>query len=297
MLIQDKDDILKKNEKRRVILVSVFSNAVLVLLKLAIGFSTGLATIIAEAMHSGNDLIASLVAFVGVRQSLKPADEEHQYGHGKIEILTGTIENILILLIGIGIIYEGTEKLVHRSEHKMVEVGMIVMIFSGLVNVIVSRYLLKKGRELRSIGIEVDGEHLKADVITSFGVVGALILMQATKLWWIDPVAAIVVGIWVVGIFFNLTGKLTQQIIDRGLSEKEIGEIEAILKTFEDVRDYHKIRTRQSGSTIFIDMHIKVDRTLNIEKAHDMTKQIEDAIKQKFSFTNTLIHIEPYYDN
>ncbi|MCE5300489.1 MAG: cation diffusion facilitator family transporter [Spirochaetia bacterium] len=283
-----------KREKEKVIILSVVSNTALVILKIAIGLMTGLVSIVAEALHSANDLMASLIAYFGVKQSLKPADKDHQYGHGKIEIVTGWIENILIFLIGVGIVYEGVMKLVHRTEPTLVWAGIAVMIFSGLLNWTVSRYLIKKGKELRSVGITVDGEHLNADVITSLGIAGALIALALTKVWWIDPVAAIFVGVWVIGIFVRLSVTLTHQIIDRGLDESEIAKIEHALKEFEDVKDFHRIRTRQSGSTIFIDMHVKVDGGMTVLESHDLTHAIEMKMKRFYGDCNTLVHIEPF---
>ncbi len=285
--------INKFSEKEKVILLSVFSNASLVILKLITGIISGLVSIVAEALHSANDLIASLVAYIGVKKALNPPDKDHQYGHGKIEILTGTIENVLILLISIYIIYEGINKFIHKTKSEFIELGILVMVISGLVNLFLSRFLIKKGRELRSIGIEVDGEHLRADVITSFGVVFALILLKITNIWWIDPLAAIMVGIWVFFIFLGLLKKLVEQTIDTGISKEQIKRIKKILKEQKEIKFYHKIRTRQSGSTIFIDMHIKVDKNLSVEKSHDITKLIEQRIKDELGETNVLIHVEP----
>jgi cation diffusion facilitator family transporter len=292
-----REEARRNREKGRVILLSILSNTTLVVLKVIIGMMTGLASIVAEALHSSNDLIAAVIAYFGVKKSLKPADADHPYGHGKVEVITGAIENVLILLIGLGILYEGVKKFIEHTPSQLVEVGIAVMLLSALVNYVVSKYLLRKGRELRSVGIELDGEHLRADVITSAGTAVALILLKITNIWWLDPLAAIGVGMWVIGIFVNLSRKLTQQAIDKGLDDKEIAEIEAILKSFDEVKSYHKIRTRQSGSTIFIDMHVKVNRELNTEKAHELTKEIERRIREKFVLTNVLIHIEPFYES
>lgn len=285
-----------KKEKERAVILSVISNTLLLAVKLAIGVMSGLISIIAEALHSANDLAASIIAYFGVKNSLRPPDKEHQYGHGKFEVITGWIENILILIIGAGIVYEGIRKLIEKTHPQMIIAGIAVMTMSGIVNWFVSAYLIRKGRELRSVGIEVDGEHLRADVITSLGIAVALVILQITKLWWIDPVAAVFVGAWVMGIFFKLSIKLTHQVIDTGLNEKEISKIEEAIKAYPEIICYHKIRTRQSGSTIFIDMHIQVDPQLTVEKSHNITKGIEARLKEMFADVNVLVHVEPCYD-
>ncbi|HRU38337.1 MAG TPA: cation diffusion facilitator family transporter [Candidatus Goldiibacteriota bacterium] len=280
-------------KKEGAIILSIISNTSLVLIKLLIGVMTGLVSVVAEALHSANDLIASLIAYFGVKGSMKPPDKDHQFGHGKVEVVTGWIENALILIIGAGIIFEGVKKLLERQETRMLEAGIAVMLMSAAVNFFVSGYLIRKGKELRSLGVEVDGEHLRADVITSAGIAAALIVMKLTGFWWIDPVAAILVGVWVIGIFVRLSIKLTQQVIDKGLDEKEIGAIEEILKGFPEIMCHHKIRTRQSGSTIFIDMHIQVDPHLTVIKSHDITKEIEMKLKARYKDVNVLVHVEP----
>jgi cation diffusion facilitator family transporter len=293
--MEQKDVLDLKQEKERVIILSILSNASLVAMKIIIGVMSGLVSIIAEALHSANDLIASIIAYFGVKGSLKPPDKDHQYGHGKVEVITGWIENFLILIIGIGIIYEGVKKLIEKTSPHLVEVGIAVMIVSGMVNWFVSVYLIRKGRELRSVGIEIDGEHLRADVITSLGIAGALIALKLTNFWWIDPVAAIFVGVWVIGIFVRLSIKLTRQVIDEGLDEKEIARIETIINSFPDILTHHKIRTRQSGSTIFIDMHVQVDPHMTVERSHAITKDIEMQLKVIYKDVNILVHVEPCY--
>ncbi len=285
-----------KKEKEKAIILSVISNIALVLMKITVGILTGLVSIVAEALHSANDLLASVIAYFGVKGSLRPPDREHPYGHGKVEIITGWIENILILIIGLGIIYEGYRKFIDKSHPKLIIAGIIVMLVSGLVNLFVSVYLIKKGKELRSVGIEVDGEHLRADVVTSFGIAVALGIMQLTNLWWIDPVGAILVGVWVIGIFIRLSYTLTHQIIDKGLNEEELVKIDGMLKCFEEIKAYHKIRTRQSGSTIFVDMHVKVDKKMTVEASHELTTKIETKIAEMYGDVNVLVHIEPYYN-
>src|SRR5208283_3261589 len=180
----------KQKERSTAMMFSVISNLSLVILKLVVGIMTGLVSIIAEALHSIDDLLASIIAYFGVRTSLQPPDRDHQYGHGKVEIITGTIESILIFIVGVAIIYEGVKKLIDRTHPQLITAGIAIMVFAGVLNLLLSVYLIKKGKELRSLGIEVDGQNHQADVITSLGVAGALVALKLTGIWWIDPVAA-----------------------------------------------------------------------------------------------------------
>jgi len=145
------DDLQRAKQKESAIVLSIISNTSLVLIKLAAGIMTGLVSIIAEALHSANDLIASLIAYFGVKGSMKPPDKDHQFGHGKVEVITGWIENALILVIGIGIVYEGVRRLIEKNDTRLIEAGIAVMLVSAAVNFFVSRYLIRKGRELRSV--------------------------------------------------------------------------------------------------------------------------------------------------
>jgi len=284
-----------QKEKSRAMIFSIISNLFLFAMKLVIGIITGLVSIIAEALHSIVDVIASVIAYFGVKTALQPPDEDHQYGHGKIEVLTGTIENVMLFLIGAGIIYEGVKKLIERTQPRHLAIGIGIMIFSGLLNWVISIYLIGRGKKLRSVGIEVDGQNHRADVIVSLGVAAALTALKFTKIWWLDPAAAIALGAWVIIITITLAVKLMNQILDRGLNEDEMRKIKKELDKLKEIKDYHKIRTRQSGSTIFIDMHIKVDKNLTVQKAHELTKQIEEKFKVIYGDCNVLVHVEPYY--
>jgi len=286
----------KQKERSTAMMFSVISNLSLVILKLVVGIMTGLVSIIAEALHSIDDLLASIIAYFGVRTSLQPPDRDHQYGHGKVEIITGTIESILIFIVGVAIIYEGVKKLIDRTHPQLITAGIAIMVFAGVLNLLLSVYLIKKGKELRSLGIEVDGQNHQADVITSLGVAGALVALKLTGIWWIDPVAAILLGVWVLIIFTMLSIKLMGQLVDKGLDENEMRKIKKELDKFKEIKDYHKIRTRQSGSTIFIDMHIKVDKNLTVKRAHALTKEIEKKFQVLYGDCNVLVHVEPYFE-
>jgi cation diffusion facilitator family transporter len=179
-------------------LLSVISNVALMMMKLAVGFAIGSVAIISEGIHSGMDLLAAFIALFSVKKSSQPADRSHPFGHGKVENISGTIEAVLIFLAAGWIIYEAVRKLIHPMPLKIFGWGVGVMLFSAMVNTVVSRLLFKVGKETDSVALLADAWHLRTDVYTSAGVMVSLILIwmgeavfKGIHFDWLDPVAAL----------------------------------------------------------------------------------------------------------
>ena len=284
--------------------ISVVSNTVLVILKLIVGIMIGSVAVISEAVHSGMDLVASLIALFAVRTAARPADEDHPYGHGKAENISGTIEALLIFAAAAWIIWEAANKLMGGHEVELVGWGVAVMAFSVIVNVIVSEMLFRTARETDSIALEADAWHLRTDVYTSLGVVGALGFIAVTQTHftslyahWIDPVAAIAVALLIISAAWHLTINSARDLMDVALPEAEEQAIRVALTEVEDVRDYHKLRTRKAGSQRFVDVHVLVDPQMTVARAHQVAYAVETAIKQHLPSTAVVVHIEPSEDD
>ena len=171
--------------------VSVASNSLLVVLKFIAGILVGSVSIISEAIHSANDLLASFIALFAVKTSSKPPDKEHPFGHGKVENVSGTIEALLIFVAAFLIIKEAVERLFHGVEMQTLGWGLAVMGFSAILNLGVSEYLMYVAKKTNSIALEADAMHLRTDVYTSAGVFVGLLLIKLTCYTIIDPIAAI----------------------------------------------------------------------------------------------------------
>ena len=174
---------LKQNTAR----LSVISNTLLVLLKLIVGLYSGAVSIISEAAHSGVDLIAALVAYFAVRRSDQPPDDQHAYGHGKIENLSGAVEALLIIGAALWIIYEAAEKIGSPKQPEFIEYGIGIMLVSIVVNWWVSSKLHAVAIQTGSHALEADALHLRADIWTSAGVLAGLVIIKVTGLAWLDP--------------------------------------------------------------------------------------------------------------
>lgn len=159
---------MSENEKKRAAILSIVSNTLLIVLKFIVGIISGSISIISEALHSGSDLLASFIAFFSVSESSKPADEDHQFGHGKYEDLSGLIEGILIILAALYIVYASVKKMFFAPVIRIdVDLGLAVMLVSVVANTFVSIYLFKIAKKTDSIALYADGEHLRTDIYSS----------------------------------------------------------------------------------------------------------------------------------
>ena len=274
--------------------LSVLSNTLLILLKLVAGILTGSVSIIAEAIHSGIDLLAALIAFVSLRIAGRPADREHPFGHGKVENVSGTIEAVLIFVAAIFIIYEAINRIIAGAIVEYLSIGIAVMAISVVVNIIVSRHLLRIARDSDSIALEADARHLTADVYTSLGVLAGLVVVQVTGLNILDPIIAICVSIFILRAAYNLTRRAFPPLIDTRLPEDEEALIESIMSEhMGELVGFHELRTRKAGSERYIELHMMMARDASVERAHSLCDHLEEDIKSRLPNIHVTIHIEP----
>jgi len=275
--------------------LSIASNSFLIAIKLAAGAITGSIAIITEAVHSLIDLVASVVAFVSVRKADEPADEDHPYGHEKVESLAATIEGMLIL-IGAGIIvYEATHRLVDGAEVDRLGVGIAVMGFSVLANLVVSGVLYRQAREHDSPALEGDAAHLRTDALTSAGVLAGLGLVEVTGVVAFDSITALVVAAAIVGAGIRIIRRSSGVLVDEVLPDEEMDRIEAAIAAARtpDVAGYHKLRARRAGSRRYIDLHVQYRSGTSLERAHELAHQMRDEIESDIRRAEVLIHVEP----
>lgn len=287
--------------KTRAASISVASNSSLVVLKLIVGTVVGSVSIISEAIHSGVDLIAAIIALFAVRTSGKPADREHNFGHGKVENIAGTVEAILIFVAAIWIIYEAVHKLINPSPMEEVSWGVAVMMGSAFANIAVSQMLFRVGRATDSIALQADAWHLRTDVYTSLGVMGGLLIYwlvryfaPGVEIGWIDPVAAIAVALLIIKAAWELTVQSARDLLDASLPRKEEKAIAGIIRDMGPrVLGFHHLRTRKSGHHRFVEFHLVVDPDLSVKESHDLSEEIEETIKRALLETRVTVHVEP----
>jgi cation diffusion facilitator family transporter len=281
--------------KRRAAALSIASNLALIVLKLVAGVVTGSVAIVTEAVHSGIDLIASIIAYFSVRKAGEPADESHRYGHEKIEHLAAAIEGMLIL-VGSGIIaVESVRRLIAGGTVEHLGFGIAVVGFSAAANLLVSTVIARTARATSSPALAGDAAHLRTDAYTSLAVLAGLALVQLTGAEWLDPLVALLVAGAIVRAGVRLLMGSSRVLVDEALPEQERAAIHAEVVAFGDrgVVGYHQLRTRRAGPRRYVDLHLQFEAGTSLEQAHQIAHAIQDAIAARLRGADVLIHLEP----
>jgi cation diffusion facilitator family transporter len=288
------------SEKKWAALTSVVAAVGLTSFKLVIGLLTNSLGILAEAAHSALDLVAAVVTFLAVRISGKPADTEHNYGHGKVENLSALFETLLLLLTCAWIIYEAVQRLFFQSvEIEVSPWSFIVMLTSIVIDYTRSRVLYAAARKHNSQALEADALHFSTDIWSSSVVIlglGFVLMSESIPalsfLRQADAIAALVVAGIVVYVSVQLGIRTIRGLLDTaptGMTEK----IKAAVEGIPGVVDCHNIRVRYSGPQVFVDIHILVKREQTIVETHELTEKIEQAICEAIPGADTIVHPEP----
>jgi cation diffusion facilitator family transporter len=281
--------------KVRTAALSIVSNSLLILLKVVAGSITGSVAILTEAVHSSIDLVASVVAFFSVRKAGEPADESHRYGHEKVENLAAAIEGILILVGSAAIAFQAIRHLVIGEHVSQLGIGMAVVGFSLVANLVVSTVTGRNARATASPALEGDAAHLRTDAFTSLAVLVGLALVQITGAQWVDPVVALLVAAAIVGTGVRLVSGSSRVLVDEALPAEEVAAIRSAVEGFggRGVVGYHELRTRRAGSRRYVDLHVQFRTGTSLEDAHRTAHELQDVIGARLGGADVLIHLEP----
>ena len=284
----------------RVVFYGVVLNLLLTFLKLISGIAGKSSAILADAFHSLSDLFTDFLLLWGVKAAAKPVDSSHDYGHGKFESLVTLIISVILFLAGGQIFLSGLANILKvRAGQDLGQPGIVplyVAIGSILTKEILYHYTVRVGRKLNSQAIIANAIHHRSDAFSSIaaglGIAGAIFLGKNFRI--LDPIAALIVSVFIVKfgvtIFMNTANELVEGSLSQSLKEK----ILAVIINTPDVNYPHNLKTRRIGRNISIEVHIKVDKDLDIIQAHDISTSVERRLKDAFgeeSFVS--IHVEP----
>jgi cation diffusion facilitator family transporter len=298
---QSESQALAKREKRQAALTSVVAAVFLTVLKIVVGLLTGSLGILAEALHSGLDLVAALVTFFAVRLADRPPDESHSFGHGKVENLSALIETMLLLITCVWIIYEAIQRLVFRTvEIEATIWAFAIMLISIVVDVNRSRILYRAARKHHSQALEADALHFSTDIWSSSVVLIGLVLVwlsdQLGPGWQFlvkaDAVAALGVAAIVIWVSLQL-GRRTVNVL---LDATPPGLLEAVTQqalSVPGVQSVGPVRVRQSGPRVFVDLTAAVDRAASLHHAHEIATAIEGRVLDRVPHGDVVVHVDP----
>src|SRR5512139_1370806 len=294
------DTVPAENEKRQAALSSVLAAIFLTTFKIIVGLATGSLGILAEAAHSALDLVAALVTFFAVRFSDRPPDEEHPYGHGKIENLSALIETVLLLITSAWIIYEAINRLFF--EDVAVDASFwafLVMGVSIFVDYNRSRLLQRAAQKHNSQALEADALHFSTDIWSSSVVIVGLIGVKLAK--WVpglsflskaDAIAAIVVAIIVIFVSLQMAKRTVLALLDTAPARLP-GEIKAAVEAVPGVVECHHVRVREAGPYLFVDAHVALAGDPPLSEAHDLVLTIEEVIRRIAPRSDVTVHADP----
>ncbi len=292
---------IEDKEKRSAALSSLLAAVALTTMKTIVGLLTGSLGILAEAAHSGLDLVAALMTYIAVRISGKPADRTHLYGHGKVENLSALIETMLLLVTCGWIIREALHRLfLHKVEVEVTIWSFGVMAISIVIDYSRSRMLARTAKKYNSQALEADALHFETDVWSSAVVIVGLACVKLGE--WAPPlgglrdadaVAALGVSVLVIWVCWQLGRRTVDALLDSapvGMEERILAAVSQV----PGVRDCHNIRVRYSGPVLFLDLHVLVDGRQSLFEAHALTETIEGVIQQIVPHADVTVHPEPY---
>lgn len=281
--------------KKKAILVSLCVSILLMLAKFSAYFLTQSNAILTDAAESIVNVLASSFAFYSIYLTTLPKDENHPYGHGKVEFFSAFLEGTLIGIAGIIIILKSSYNLIFPNPIQNLFEGAIIIGVTGLINMIVGYYLIRTGKSHRSITLEADGKHLLTDAITSAGLVIGILIIYLSELFWLDSVISILLGIYIIYSGYKLTRKSVGGLMD----ESNMELVNNIVKVLQKNRrspwiDVHNLRAQQYGADVHMDCHFTFPYYYDLNKVHHEISEIDALMNRNVSHSTELfIHADP----
>lgn len=266
----------------------------LILLKVIAGWISGSISVFAQAADSFLDLFAGVVTFFAVRIATRPADEEHPFGHGKVEDMAGMVQGVLLFIAAGLIIYSSVQRIINKTPIELAEAGMVAMVVSMVASILLSRHLLKVSRATGSVVLEANARNITGDIYSTAAVLVGLLVVRLTGLSILDPIIAIGIAIYIAKIAYDAINKPLLGLVDASLPHSEQSVIKSCLaEQGNQVVGFHELRTRRSGNQRYIDLHLVMAKGISLEQAHQVCDLLEVDIRSRLPRTNVTIHVEP----
>ncbi|MDV4149659.1 cation diffusion facilitator family transporter [Clostridium sp. AL.422] len=277
---------------KKILLVLLAANLLVAISKIIVGYVINSSSVMADGFHSISDSASNIVGIIGVTLASKPKDTEHPYGHKKFEIISSIIIGLMLLLLGFNIIKSSVVKLFVPVVLNITLESLVIIAATLAINIFVSKYENNQGHKLNSKILIADSLHTKSDIFVSLGVLVALITVRLGLPPIIDTITSFIISFFILHAAYEIIRDNISSLTDKVMVEENV--IANIVKEFTAIEDVHNIRSRGYNDHIFLDMHIKVDSNLNVDEAHTLVHEIENALNTKLNKkVDLIIHVEP----
>jgi cation diffusion facilitator family transporter len=292
---------MRESISKKVLLISAWCNALLAVGKILIGWIGNSNAVFADGIHSGTDVLTSVIALFIIKISNKPADEDHPYGHGKAEVMASSIVGILLILVSFYLGYQGLTGIIEPFQIPSI-LTLYVAILSFGIKQYLYHYSLKKAKEFKSKAIEAIALDHKADIAASFtAAVGVVLAHMGVTLhigWLLysDKIASMIVALLILKIAIEILVESFNILLERNINGDVLADLNKIISQFNDVKRIDRVRAREHGHYIMVDVRISIDHDKTIQEGHDLAKKIKFTLMKKYTnIEEVLIHLNPYY--
>lgn len=286
---------------RRVTWVGFWVNAILMVLKIAIGFYGHSDALVADGVHSLSDFATDLIVLLFVSIAYKSADSGHPYGHGKFETFAALIIGVILLGVAIGIGNSGLRSVIASAHGEMPPRPdlwtLAVAVISILAKELLFRYTIRASRTIGSQSLRANAYHHRSDAVSSIatlaGISAAYFLGDSWRI--LDPIASMLIAVFIAVSAIQICLPAINELLEKSLSPSRIDKVESIIEGVAGVKAFHRLRTRRNGHSVIIDVHIKVDPDITVSAGHDIASAVEKVLHEEFDndiITN--IHVEPF---
>ena len=278
----------------RIAAISLVVTAGLLTLKLVLGLISGSIAVLGDAVDSGTDLTAGAAALISIQIAAQPADEDHPYGHGKVETISAAVAATIIGIGGGIIVFQAVRRLIEGGGDIDPGVGLIAMVIAAVANVLLAFFMRREANRSHSMALRAEATHLKTNVVQACTIIAGLILVAVTNEDVFDPLVALGLAAYMGWTALGLVRIAASEVMDTSLPDADLAVIHDVLVEHREyVRGFHRLRTRRTGAVRHIDMHLLVVADLTVEQVHPISDRIEHEIEERLPGTIAVIHVEP----
>jgi cation diffusion facilitator family transporter len=278
----------------RIAAISLSVTICLLALKLTLGIISGSIAVLSDAIDSGTDLVGGTAALISVRIAAWPADEEHPYGHGKVESISASAAAAVVAIGGGFVVFQAVRRLVLGSPEIDVALGLTPMLIAVAANVVLAYYMRREARRAHSLALASEATHLQTNVVQAGAVIAGLAVVGVTGERVFDPLVALGLAAYMGWTAVTLARQALTEVMDVALPDEELRAIHDIIANHDnEIRGFHRLRSRKAGPTRHVDMHLIVDAHRTVKEVHAVCDKIEREISERLPGTSVTIHTEP----